>query len=218
MAQPYIEDLFEEEGLEEYEMFTEAETVTVNKVDGRRIVELEFFTNEILKLQYIHSQRCTLGLVSVVGEKRLGLAAILTLKCSMCNTTWVKSTVQDVDQIKRTKSTAINLNKSVVWGTLSSGSTFTKTEELLSILNIPMISKRLFIKIEQNLEEIWQEFLNKEIKEAGENEKQRAIEKGNIDADGVPWITVYVDGGWSKRTYGHNFNANSGTVSIMFYL
>lgn len=49
----------------------------------------------------------------------------------------------------------------------------------------------------------------------GTLEKQKALEKGHVDKDGVPFISVYVDGGWCKRTYGHAYNAASGVVSIL---
>lgn len=52
------------------------------------------------------------------------------------------------------------------------------------------------------------------MQKAGEEEKRIAIEKGNVCADGTPYITVIVDGGWSKRSYGHGYNAPSGLVSI----
>ncbi|KAF2895165.1 hypothetical protein ILUMI_11008 [Ignelater luminosus] len=47
---------------------------------------------------------------------------------------------------------------------------------------------------------------------AGEEERALAISNGNIDEDGVPYITVTVDGGWSKRSYGHSYTANSGVL------
>lgn len=50
------------------------------------------------------------------------------------------------------------------------------------------------------------------MKEAGESEKKMAVERGDV-INGVPFITVIVDGGWSKRSYGHGFNAASGVVS-----
>lgn len=55
------------------------------------------------------------------------------------------------------------------------------------------------------------------MKEAGKEEYKIAVEKGHIDEDGIPFITVCVDGGWSKRSYGHNYNAASGVVSIQLY-
>lgn len=45
-----------------------------------------------------------------------------------------------------------------------------------------------------------------------EEEKKLAEEKGEVE-DGVPYITVKVDGGWCRRTYGHGFGAKSGVVS-----
>nr|CAI5852470.1 unnamed protein product [Callosobruchus analis] len=53
------------------------------------------------------------------------------------------------------------------------------------------------------------------MEENGKQEKQVAIEKGHIMPDGTPYITVIVDGGWSKRTYGHGYNAASGVGIII---
>lgn len=53
------------------------------------------------------------------------------------------------------------------------------------------------------------------MEEAGRKEKEIAINKKQICADGVPWITVYVDGSWSKRSYGTNYNAFSGMAAII---
>lgn len=50
---------------------------------------------------------------------------------------------------------------------------------------------------------------------AGVKEKEFTIEVGNVCEDGTPWATVYVDGSWSKRSYGTNFNALSGMVGII---
>ncbi|KAF2903737.1 hypothetical protein ILUMI_02445 [Ignelater luminosus] len=74
------------------------------------------------------------------------------------------------------------VNKAVVWGTLATGSTFLK----------PVIFNNM--------------------QAAGEEERAVAISNGNIDEDGVPYITVTVDGGWSKRSYGYSYTANSGVV------
>ena len=49
------------------------------------------------------------------------------------------------------------------------------------------------------------------MKEAAEEEK---IERGSFH-DGVPAITVIVDGGWSKRSHKHSYNAKSGAVIII---
>lgn len=51
------------------------------------------------------------------------------------------------------------------------------------------------------------------MQQAGEEEKEIAIKKGQFTPDGTPYITVIGDGGWSKRSYGHGYNASSGVVS-----
>lgn len=54
------------------------------------------------------------------------------------------------------------------------------------------------------------------MEQAGKEEYKLALENGSVDNDGIPLITVILDGGWSKRSYGHNFSANSGAVSNRF--
>lgn len=53
---------------------------------------------------------------------------------------------------------------------------------------------------------------------AGKEERNIACSRGDVDPDGVPFVTVYLDGGWSKRSYGHNYNAASGVVHIIYYI
>ncbi|KAF2887423.1 hypothetical protein ILUMI_18750, partial [Ignelater luminosus] len=59
---------------------------------------------------------------------------------------------------------------------------------------------------------VWHKYLCEAMQKAGEEEKQHAIDKGNltvVDGKEIPYITVIVDGGWSKRSYGHGYNASS---------
>ena len=48
---------------------------------------------------------------------------------------------------------------------------------------------------------------------AGEAERNDAIES-NVYHDGIPAITVITDGGWSKSTHKHTYNA-MGDVAII---
>ena len=52
------------------------------------------------------------------------------------------------------------------------------------------------------------------MQENGKEELRLATESGSL-LDGVPYCTVIVDGGWSKRSYGHGYNALSGLVRII---
>lgn len=49
--------------------------------------------------------------------------------------------------------------------------------------------------------------------EAGKEEYKLAIEAGDVDSNGFPFITVVADGVWSKKSYKKNYNALFGDVS-----
>ena len=56
--------------------------------------------------------------------------------------------------------------------------------------------------------------MEKAILEAGKEEKRLAEEWGDYH-QGVPAITVIVDGGWSKCYHKHSYNAKSGVGIII---
>jgi len=45
--------------------------------------------------------------------------------------------------------------------------------------------------------------------ESSRGRKQAGVERNQIH-EGVPAITVILDGGWSKRSHKHSYNAKSG--------
>ena len=49
---------------------------------------------------------------------------------------------------------------------------------------------------------------------AGEEERNMAIANDSFHQN-IPAITVILDGGWSKRTHRHNYNAKSGVGIII---
>lgn len=56
------------------------------------------------------------------------------------------------------------------------------------------------------------------MEEAAQEEAAIAVSAGQVDANGVPEISVIVDGAWCKRSYKTNYNALSGVVSLHKYL
>ena len=44
--------------------------------------------------------------------------------------------------------------------------------------------------------------------------RRRGEEKGNYD-EGIPFISVITDGGWSKGSHKHSYNALSGAAVII---
>lgn len=73
----------------------------------------------------------------------------------------------------------------------------------------------MFYKMENSFGVVWKESLVKSMQSAGLREKEFAIENKQLSNDGTPWIKVYLDGSWSKRSYGTNFNSLSGMVAII---
>ncbi len=101
-----------------------------------------------------------------------------------------------------------------VWGQMCVGGGFSSLRESMSVLGIPIMTKRTFIKTERSLGAWWWKALEESMTTAGQEEKPLAIERGDFH-QGIPAITVIVDGGWSKRTHKHSYNAKSGVAIII---
>ena len=86
--------------------------------------------------------------------------------------------------------------------------------ETMSVLGVPVMVKNAFVQTEKDIGEFWHLCLTDVMVEAGREEKRLAEEKGELH-EGVPAITVIVDGGWSKRSHHHSYNAKSGVAIIL---
>ena len=84
----------------------------------------------------------------------------------------------------------------------------------MSVAGIPVMTSTTFIRTEREIGEMWKQQLQETMAEAGKEEK-RLAEENNEYHEGVPAITVIVDGGWSKRAHKHSYNAKSGVVIII---
>ena len=84
----------------------------------------------------------------------------------------------------------------------------------MSVFGVPVMTKKSFIRTEKDIGEWWRMRLNESMIEAGKEEKRLAEERGDYH-NGVPAITVVVDGGWSKRSHKHTYNAKSDVGIII---
>ena len=89
-------------------------------------------------------------------------------------------------------------------------------ENVLTMMGIPGMRKQLFKRTEDFLGEAIKNLLVSSMAEAGEREKNLAISSNQFH-QGVPSISVVVDGGWSKRSHKQSYNAKSG-VGVVFGL
>ena len=152
--------------------------------------------------------------ITLIGERnRQGLASILVARCNGCDMEFPFATSSKVyclpDGSSRWES-----NLAAVWGQMSTGGGYSPLQENMATLGVPVMTKKAFIHTESVIGQWWWELLHESMKKAGEEERQLAIQRGDFH-QGVPAITVIVDGGWSKRSHKHSYNAKSGVGIII---
>ncbi|KAK4882653.1 hypothetical protein RN001_005972 [Aquatica leii] len=166
-------------------------------VTGRRIINISYF------FRY----DCSFFDLNLISEKIEGLQSIFSFQCAVCN---IIQTVKTDDPSEKHSS-----NLLAVLGALSTGIGYSQFSEVLAAMNIPSLSHKTYTKYHNQLSGT----INNKNKEllinAGKEEALLAIQSGNVTSDGVPVISVIVDGAWSKRSYRTNYNASSGVACII---
>jgi hypothetical protein len=107
-----------------------------------------------------------------------------------------------------------DINVRAVWGQMSSGGGAAKLNETAATLGMSGISGNSFSAIEREIGVWWSTALQSQMNAAGQEEKKLAVERGDYHED-VPAITVIGDGGWSKRSHKHTYNASGGVAVII---
>lgn len=149
-------------------------------IQGSHIVNMDRLASFIADVS-THSQSCSLGTVFLAGESyRGGLASILTAKCTGCRAQLAFPTSPRVTTIGGARS-----NLAAVWGQMATGGGHAPLEEAMSILGIPVMTKKTFVATEKEISQQWRSFLDKSMVEAAEEEKRIAINKGSYH-EGVP--------------------------------
>ena len=179
-------------------------------IEGSRIInmdKLKQYTNDLT----LHASRCD-GSIILNGEIRHGLASIFSGTCSKCEHT---ITLETSSKVKGPSGyTRWECNLGAVWAQMATGGGHSHLEETMSVLGVPVMTKACFINTERQIGKWWKEKLKESMLEAGKEERRLAEERGSYH-EGVPAISVIVDGGWSKRSHKHSYNANSGVAIIV---
>lgn len=182
-------------------------------IDGARVVNIAQLEKYVGQLSsHIAKCKSSSGSVVLVGEKRDGLASIISTECSSCGYTIQLETSSKVKGPTGYHRWEVNL--AAVWGQMSTGSGHASLQESMAYLGVPVMSKKCFTTTERTIGEWWRECLQQSMAEAGKLERQLAIERDEYH-EGVPAISVVVDGGWSKRSHRHSYNAKSGVGIII---
>lgn len=190
-------------------------TVNNSHLEGSRIISLQKLHDAIRTITQ-HSAACK-SPVDLIGEvQRNGLSTTLLARCDKCNEEFLFTSCNKINLKKPdgTIRSTYQSNVAAVMGQMSTGGGCNSLEELLCTIGVPSLSKPTFIEIERLLGTSFENYLGELMLQAGLEEKKIAIQNNKFH-QGVPAVTVIVDGGWSKRTHKHSYNANSG-VGVIF--
>ena len=141
-----------------------------------------------------------------------GMASIFEVSCDSCEEKFTMETSTKIAGSKEINK-RYSVNVEAVWGQMVTGGGQRKLNEMMASMGIPGMSKGTFIQIETQISTKWEDTLSTEMQTAEEEEKRLAIERKDFFQD-VPAIMVVVDGGWSKRSHKHSYNAKSGVAFI----
>lgn len=177
-------------------------------VTGRRIININYFLKN-LKEAGSHAPQfgCTLANMDMTFEIKRGLRSGFVFQCNMCG---VKRTVWSEDS---EDSSVMDINSAAVAGVISSGGGYSCLETIMGAMNIRCMNYKTFDKHQDIVASGWEKTALVEMKLAADEEISLAKQRGDVDQDGVPLLTVVADGSWAKRSYRCNYNSLSGVVS-----
>ncbi len=194
-------------------------TITSN-MNEFRIVNLEEMSKHVGEVT-LHACQCQPAQrlaakgeapVALLGEvQRLGLASILRSTCLGCGK-WFSFCTSP--KVKGKGKERFEINLRAVWAEMSTGGGSARLNETTATLGMPGLKKCTFSDIENQIGQWWGEILQKEMIEAGMEERRRAVERNDYH-EGVPAITVIIDGGWSKMAHKHSYNAPGGVGIVV---
>jgi hypothetical protein len=185
--------------------------------DGSRIINLDNlagYVGDITKHVLLCENFKTLpqSPIKLLGEvKRYGLHSVLAAECQGCFKIF---NLQTSPKLPIKDSFRFDVNVRAVWGEMVTGGGVSHLNESLATIGVPGMTQTTFTSIEQEISDWWNVMLEKELLAAAAEEKRIAIEKGNFH-ENVPAITVICDGGWSKRSHKHSYNAAGGVAIII---
>ncbi|KAK4885602.1 hypothetical protein RN001_001873 [Aquatica leii] len=175
-------------------------------VTGRRIVNISYFFEQLISIRH-EGFDCSFYDLNIISEKFEGLQSVFSFKCSVCNK--IETIRNDITENK------MNTNLGVVAGAIATGVGYSQVSELFASMDVPNMSNKTYSKYHSKISLAITKNINQLMTEAGKEETKLAIELGDVNADGVPVISVIVDGAWSKRSYRTNYSALSGVGCII---
>lgn len=109
------------------------------------MVNISHLVKEIARIAS-HGKICTTGKYEFQKEYRSGLMCHLMYECLTCGR---KTTITTEEKTKEKE-----LNDSLVWGTISIGAGHSQAKELMSILEVPIMTLKKWQVHEQRIEKV----------------------------------------------------------------
>lgn len=109
-------------------------------------------------------------------------------------------------------------DKALTLSVFASGTGLEALNTILATLQLPELSLYKFQRQEEILFCELNDAMVKEFHMNAMEEHKMAMQAGDFlvhDGKDIPFITVVVDGGWSKRSYGHNYDSKGGVAIIV---
>lgn len=150
---------------------------------------------------------CTFSNLILTGERKAGWYSEFLYTCGMCG-------VNEIIESEDPHSSLMKVNLAAVTVAVNSGQGYIQLETLTAVLNMPNMSNHLYQKLHAKVEDFAKTTAWESMSLAAKEEAKLAIQNGEVNDDGMPLISVVVDGAWSKRSYKSNYNALSGVVSF----
>ena len=117
------------------------------------------------------------------------------------------------ESIERYTNVHGDLNLKATWGVMGSGGGYATLCEILGVLGVQGMSQNLFLKTQLSVGKVWMDTLTDVLLENGKESLQRAIHEDRY-VDDTYWTKVVCDGGWNKRSKGHDYTAK-GCVAVI---
>ncbi|KAG8178160.1 hypothetical protein JTE90_006299 [Oedothorax gibbosus] len=110
-----------------------------------------------------------------------------------------------------------SINTEAVIAIMSIGGGYSNLREMFSAMDLPTMFRSTYTYSNEHAEvcAAWKIAASKSMEEAAAEEKRLAIERGDVDVEGVPYFAVVADGSWAKRSYKTNYSSLSGMVSSL---
>ena len=161
-------------------------------IHGSRIMNVDELSKSITQLT-AHSAKCG-GVCFLQGEiQHAGLAVVLAASCNKC---MQEFRIHSSTIASQSASKKWSINLAAVLSQMETGGGHFRLNIILTTMDIPGMQKAMFKATEEFLGEAMKRQLLQSMAEVGQEERSEAIAK-NLFHQGVPYISVVADGGWS---------------------